>query len=255
VSLESDRPPPELTPAQRKLFDDEPGLAEDAVNAVMKELGAAIFGHFSREEMLSIATLGALEATTTFEPAAGQAYRIWGFFAAVRRVLDCRREDHARHAKTRALLRANVLVYFGSASAEVEVGVDTDASLANKLHGFTSPTLALAVLEVAAQEPTTGGEDEVVEREAAARAGDALRQALPAAGTDERRMFDLHFGEHKPLTEVATAMGVDKAGYRTFVRRFHEALAALREELAKRGIKKIPPWREDASGRALDEGG
>jgi DNA-directed RNA polymerase specialized sigma24 family protein len=255
VSRGAGRPPPKLTPAQRKLFDDEPGLAEEAVGAVFKELGAASFRQFSWEEMVSIATLGALEATATFDPAAGTTYRTWGFFAAVHKVLQSRRQDHTQYAKAKALLYANALLYFGSASAGIALGVDTDASLWGKLHGFTNPVLGLALLEVAAHEPTVGGEHEIVEREAAARAGDALRQVLSGLGSDERTMIEMHFGERKPLTEVAAAMGVDKQGYRTFVRRFHEVLATLREGLARRGMREMPPWREDASGRALREGG
>jgi hypothetical protein len=93
------------------------------------------------------------------------------------------------------------------------------------------------------------------EFEAAAVAGDALRAVLPPEGSDERRMLEMHFVERVPLTEVAAAMGVDDSGYRTFVRRFHELLASLRDGLYRRGIMEIPAWREDLSGHALRDGG
>jgi len=248
-------PPPPLTPAQRALFESEPNLAEEAAAAARKTLGAVRFRHLSWEDLVSIAAVGAMEATATFNPATGSSYRTWGFFAAVHAVIDAGRTEHERHAKTRALLRASAMVYFAQAQAAVEIGVDTDASLTDKLHGFSNPVLGLALLEVAAAKPTTGGEGEAVEIEAAARAGDALREALPESGSDERTMIEMRFGKQMPLTEVAAAMGVDERGYRTFVRRFHAAVAAVREGLRQRGIRELPPWREGVSGRALAEVG
>lgn len=246
-------PPPPLTPAQRALFEKEPGLAEEAAEAGRRALGTASFLHLSWEEMVSIATIGALEATVTWNPTAGSSYRTWGFFAALHAVLDAGRVEHQRYAKTRALLRASAMAFFAQAEVGIDLGVDTEASLTDKLHGFSNSVVGLAMLEVAAARPTTGGEDEVAELEAAARAGDALREVLPEVGSDERRMLELRFGEQRPLTEVAAVMGVDARGYRTFVRRFHAVVAALREGLEKRGIRELPPWREAVSGRALAE--
>ena len=57
------------------------------------------------------------------------------------------------------------------------------------------------------------------------------------------------------MSEVAAAMGYEGGRYRTFVRRFHDALAALRTGLKKRGIKERPPWRRGVSGHALGDDG
>jgi DNA-directed RNA polymerase specialized sigma24 family protein len=247
--------PAELTPAQRALFDGEPGLAEEAALAALKGAGEARFRHLAWEEMVSIASVAAMEATATFDPATGEPYRTWGFFAAVHAVLESWREEGRQYAKARALIRASAMVYFGRASASVDIGFETDGTLTAKLHSFTNPVLGLALEEVAALVPTAGGEDGAAEMLAAARAGEALRAVLPAEGSEERRMLEMHFAQRMPLTEVAAAMGVEGSKYRTFVRRFHEVLASLRDGLRKRGIAEMPSWREGVSGRALEEEG
>ena len=178
-----------------------------------------------------------------------------GLLAAVHKVLQAGREEGRRYAKARALVRASAMAYFGRASASVEIGFETDASLTAKLNGFTNPVLGLAMMAVATLTPTAGSADEAAEIEAAALAGDALREVLPAEGSEERRMLEMHFAQGMPLTEVAAAMGVGGPGYRTFVRRFHDVLASLREGLRERGIGERPPWREEVSGHALREEG
>lgn len=175
----------------------------------------------------------------------------WAFFAAVHALIESVREENKRYARQMTMLRARVLSYFAETDVGVELGVDTEATIAEKLHGMTDPVLGLALAEIATAKTTTGGEDERVELEAAALAGDALRQVLPPAGSEERRMLEMHFVEQRPLTEVAAAMGVDAHGYSSFVRRFHGVLASLRDGLAKRGIKERPPWREEVSGHVL----
>ena len=244
-------PAPALTPEQRGRFDDEPGLAEEAVAAALSAMGPARFRHLSRDELLSIASIGAMEAATTFDPTRGDTYRTWGFFAALHAVLEGAREEQRRYAKVIALIRASAMVYFAETDVGVEVGVDTEASVKEKLHGFTNPLLGLALAAVAAAKPETGGQDELIEREAAARAGDALREVLQDLTADERRMIELRFVEEKTLAEVAAAMGVHARGYRTFVRRYHELLASLREGLSARGIREMPPWIEEVSGHTL----
>jgi DNA-directed RNA polymerase specialized sigma24 family protein len=204
-------PPPPLTPEQRALFESEPDLAEAAVAAAIKDLGKEGFRHLSRDEMLSIATIGAMEAATTFDPASRAKYRTWAFFRALHAVLNASSRERRRHAKTNALLRANVTAYSGRATAEVEIGVDTDASLVDKLHGFSDPVLGLALLEVAAFKPSAGGDDEV---EAAALAGDALRDVLPPVGSAERRMLEMHFAEKMPLSEGPRRWASTRAGMR-----------------------------------------
>jgi RNA polymerase sigma factor (sigma-70 family) len=242
----------ELTPAQRALFESAPGLAEEAAHVAVRGAGEARFRHLSWEEMVSIATIAAMEATTTFDPAGGESYRTWAFFSAVCKVIDAGREESRRYAKVKAAIRANAMVYFGRVAAgEVEIGVDTEASLTDKLYAVTNPVIGLALLEAAVSRQVAGEEDEVAEVDAAARAGEALRQALPAEGTDERRMLELHFVQRKPLAEVARDMGVDARGYRTFLRRFDQVLAGIRDGLLRRGIAEMPPWREDVSGRPL----
>jgi hypothetical protein len=249
-------PPTALTPAQRVLFASEPGLPAEAVTAALKGMGERRFRHLPREDMLATAALAAMEAAVTFDPARGLEYRSWAFFAAMHAVMMTGREEHARYARATAMIHAGVLMYFGQASVPADVGFETESSLAEKLHNYTSPVVGLALMELAASRPTSGGEDEEIERLAAARAGAALRAVLPAEGSEERRWLDLHFGQRLPLTQVAAAMGVDTAaGYRTFVRRFHAVLASLREGLERRGIRELPPWRADVSGHALGDGG
>jgi RNA polymerase sigma factor (sigma-70 family) len=240
-----------LTPEQLALFKSEPLVPEEAVAATLKGMGAALFRHLEREDLRSIATIAVMESTASYDPARGSTYRTWAFFAAVNALLQNGRAEHQRHAKARALVRASVLMYLGRSSLGVDIGVETEETLTAKLHSYTNPVVVLALKEVAAMKPTTGGEDEVGELETAARAGDALREALSHCGAEERRVLEMHFRDGIPLTEVAAALGVDASGYRTFVRRFHDALAALREALAKRGIRERPPWREEVAGEVL----
>ena len=248
-------PPTALTPEQLARFHSEPGLPEAVVAATVKAMGESLFRHLERDDLLSIARIAVLEAAAKYDPALGSSYSTFAFFTAVSKVLLSAREEHQRYAKARGMVRASVLMYFAQASVGAEIGVETEETLNAKLHGYTNPVIALALKEVAAIEPTVGGEDEPVELEAAARARDALREALSRCAADERRMLELHFRDGLPLTEVAAAMGVEPRGYRTFVRRFHDALAAIREVLAKRGIPERPPWREAVGGEVLGEGG
>lgn len=255
MSRRAPRPPSALTPEQRERFDSEPGLAEEAARAALQILGRACFRHLEWEEMMAIAAIGVMEATVSFDPACGSSYRTWAFFKGVHRVLDAAREEAEQHGKTRALVRATVLTYFAQASTSIDLGFETEASLTDKLHDFTDPVLALAMLEVAASRSSAGGEDEIAEREAAERAGDALREVLAELPPDDRRMIDLHFVERIPLTQVAAVMGGDKVSYWVFVRRFHEVMAALRRGLERRGIAEAPPWMEGISGNALGPAG
>jgi DNA-directed RNA polymerase specialized sigma subunit len=250
VSLRVVPPPSPLTPAQRALFDSEPDLAADAADAAYRELGGACFRHLSRAEMLSIATIAAMEATVTFDPAlVGAKYRPWAFFRAMGAVLNAAKREGMQYGKTNALIRAHMMTHFGRATAEVESD-DTDESLTDKLHDFSNPVLGLALAAVAAGTPA-GDVDEVAEVEVAAMAGEALRVVLPPVGSAERRMLEMYFVERKSLAQVATAMGVDERRHKTFARRFDQVLASLRAGLLARGICEMPPWQEDMSGRAL----
>jgi len=251
VSLRVVPPPSPLTPAQRELFDSEPDLAADAADVAYRELGGACFRHLSRDEMLSIATIAAMEATVTFDPTlVGAKYRPWAFFRAMGAVLNAAKREGMQYRKTNALIRAHMMAHFGRATAEVDIGVDTDESLTDKLHDFSNPVLGLALAAVAAGTPA-GDVDEVAEVEAAAMAGEALRAVLPPVGSAERRMLEMYFVERKSLAQVATAMGVDERRHKTFARRFDQVLASLRAGLLARGICEMPPWQEDVSGRAL----
>jgi len=247
-----------LTPEQRRLFDSEPELPTQAAAAAIKGAGRAAFRHLAFAEMVSIATIGAMEATQVYDPAEGTSYRKYAFFAAVLAVLGEVRREKKGHAKMRAMLRASAMVYFTEVDVDVEIGVDTDESLVAKLNGFSNTILGLAVSHVATMAvPGSFEEDELGEREAAAQAGEALRALLPAPGSAERTVIDLYFVQGLPLTKVAEAMGIDKPRYQTFRRRFHELMASLREGMEARGIDGRAPWREDISGHALtapDEG-
>jgi DNA-directed RNA polymerase specialized sigma subunit len=240
-----------LTRAQRALLDAEPDLPERAARAAVRSYGEARFCHLSWEERIAIAALGVLEATRRYDPSRGQTYRDWAFFAGVNRLLDAGREERAAYAKARALVRAAALSHFAEAQPRVEIGVDTTESLAAKLAAFSDPLVGHALMALAVAPLSEGGEEELVEREAAARAAEALRAALPPPGTEERRMLELHFVKRAPLTEVAASLGVPEPGYRTFVRRFQEVLAALRRRLREGGIDELPPWREDVGGAPL----
>jgi RNA polymerase sigma factor (sigma-70 family) len=244
--------PGPLTPEQRALFDSEPSVAADAAAAACKELGGPGFRHLERDEMLSIATIAAMDAARTFDPALGAArYRAWAFFSAFERVIDAARRDGVQYKKARALVQAHAMAYLRRATvAEVEIGVDTDESLTDKLHDFSNPMLGVAVAAVAAGTPA-GDVDEAAEVEAAAMAGEALRAALPPVGSDERQMLEMHFVRRMSLGQVAAAMGVGERQYCTFTRRFDRALASIRAGLLQRGVYEMPPWRVDVSGRAL----
>ena len=118
MSLRVVPPPSPLTPAQRALFDSEPpDLAADAADHGYRELGGKCFRHLSRAEMLSIATIAAMEATVTFDPALGAKYRPWAFFRAMGAVLNAAKREGMQYRKTNALIRAHMMAHFGRATA------------------------------------------------------------------------------------------------------------------------------------------
>lgn len=239
-----------LTAAQRALLDAEPELPARVVSAAMR-CGAGRSAGLGWEELMSIAAVGVLEAARRFDPARSASFREWAFFNGLHHVLDAARDERQTHGRAVARLRAAAMTYFADAEAKLELGVDTTESLAAKLAAFCDPLVGLAMMEVATGPAGTGGEDELVEREAAARAGAALREVLPPPGSEERRMLELHFVKRAPLSKVAEAMGVPESGYRSFVRRFHLVLGELRRGLAERGLHEMPPWREDLGGTPL----
>jgi RNA polymerase sigma factor (sigma-70 family) len=244
-----------LTPAQWDLYNGEPDLPTKVAAAAVKAMGEVAFRHLSWDDLSQIAAVGVLEATASFDPTRGGEYERYAFFSALGVVLDSARTEHERYTKARALVRASALIYFRDTQLVMEIGCETEESITAKLHGYTSTTVARAMLEVASMKPTTGGVEEAEERRAAARAGEALRAVMPAPGSVERRVLEMHFGLGMPLTEIAAEMGVDGTGYRTFVRRFHDVLEGMGEGLAARGIRERPAWMQGVSGRALAEDG
>jgi DNA-directed RNA polymerase specialized sigma24 family protein len=242
-----------LTPAELALFQSEPGLPAQAAKEASKAAGMKVFDYLKPGDLAAIAAVGALEATRTYDPAGETPYRAWAYFNAVRAVLDAARWENRAHAKIRALLRASACVYFAGAPVGVDVGFETDASLLEKLHGFTNPVLGLAIAYVATLEPETGGEDEVIAVETAARTGDALRELLPAPGTVQRQVIDLHFVQGLSLAQVAEVLGYEKSAYTTFWRNFQALMSWLRTGLVARGINQRPAWREEVSGRVLGD--
>jgi DNA-directed RNA polymerase specialized sigma subunit len=244
-----------LTPAQRALFDSEPGIAYEAADAAWKAAGPQRWRHLTFDEVVSIATIGALEATATYDSDEALTYRCWAFFSAVHAVFHAGRDERARYVKEKALLRATVLQHYARTGENFEIGWDTEEEIAGKIHGFSDTVVDVAAKIVASMEPAERAVDEVVERETAAAAGDALRELMPEPGSPERAMLEMRFTQHMPLTQVAEAMGVAPSGYSTFVRGFHKLLAKIRAGLKARGITEMPPWLEDVSGQALGDSG
>ena len=238
---------PTLTPEQRALFDSAPGLAARAVAAVANERG------ISQEydaEPLSTATVAAMEATVTYDARRGVSYDQWGFFHACYAIYNTFRDDKSHHTKMLALVRAAFLVHYAHATETFDLFGDTEAAYEEKLHGFSGSPIGHALLYVATLVPTTGGDDDdAVERLAAARAGNALRQVIDGLQPEERRMLDLCYEDGNPMTEAAAILGEDD--YRAFTYQFHKLLARLKVRLSALGMREMPSWREDISGKAL----
>ncbi len=245
--------PPTLTPRQRARFDEVADVPEKAVPAAIKHYGRRTFRHLSDKAMLSTAVVAVMEAAASYNPTKGSTYRGWAFFSAIRALLEEARDESKRYGRVVAVLRAGLMVHAAQVDERIEIGVDGVDELTAKLHRASDGFYARALLELSASDPpvVSDAEEDRALHEAAVWAGEVLRKALAAFNPPQRTVLHQHFAERKPLTEIAAQMGVPAPRYSTFVRRFHELIAAVGVRLRELGMIELPPWSSELSGTAL----
>jgi DNA-directed RNA polymerase specialized sigma subunit len=163
------------------------------------------------------------------------------------------RDEHKHYGRVLAVLRAGLTIHAVHVDERIEIGVDGVDELTAKLDRAGDGFYARALLELAASDPpvVSDAEEDLALHEAAMWAGDVLRKALASFDDAQRNVLALRFTKRKSLREIATQMGVPPPRYSTFVRRFHDLIAAVGVCLRELGMIDLPPWSSDLSGTAL----
>ncbi len=236
--------PPTLSPEQHKLWASCPDAAHRAVAAVVAELGAVA----PPEEMLAVAVHGTLEAAVTYDAERGGNYADWALFYAALRVWEWVRGTQGTDQEARSRIRTAMFRFLAHDQRILDPWAARETSR-QVLRGFSDGLLMAGYL---AMDGTVGarGEDDLLEIEAAAHTGRALRKVTEELPPEQRRLLDRCIGHGETIKVAALETG---KGYRAVLREYHEILARMGTKLGCLGIDEMPPWRADVSGEVFPD--
>ncbi|NUO50991.1 MAG: sigma-70 family RNA polymerase sigma factor [Polyangiaceae bacterium] len=191
----------------------------------IRRAATAVAGRFgaSRDDLMGVGFLAAIEVTRTFDPRRNDDIAAFGYQRIAGEMIDHvlreRRTDHHRLVVTahRFVSKVSGVIEVGDPFAdeptpwmEVRAALDTCA--------------AAAVVALGAGREPSDPEQAIDEL----RLGIAMARAVRRLSDEHRRLIDLVFFEERTLDEAAVALGLSS---RTARRRKREALEALRDAL------------------------
>ena len=239
-----------LTPEQTCLLEsiDVDATAERAVRAVVREWGQVM----SRDDMFQECRFGVVRSAQSYEPG-GCSFEKWAFFAACHAILEGSLSErrHDRMAKYRNLIgrvRQAAFAHMGQEHRLFDAFRDTADFVAAQRNGYSNSTLVRMAATVSSGPFASGGEEEVLEREAAQRAISALKSLVEELQPEQRELLELHFRDGIPLVRIAAMRGQP---YPALLAQYHALEKVLGARLSGRGIAELPPLPEEASGAVL----
>jgi RNA polymerase sigma factor (sigma-70 family) len=191
----------------------------------IRRAAKAVAGRFgaSRDDLMGVGFLAAIEVTRTFDPRRNDDISAFGYQRIAGEMIDHvlreRRTDHHRLVVTahRFVSKVSGVLELGEPFAdepaawmEIRAALDTCA--------------AAAVVALGAGREPSDPEQAIDEL----RLGVAMARAVRRLSDEQRRLIDLVFFEERTLDEAAVALGLSS---RTARRRKREALEALRDAL------------------------
>lgn len=239
-----------LTPDQQKLYEgtDVESVVQRAARAVVRDWGQ-IMPH---DDLLQEGRIAVALATRTFDPAEG-SFEAWAFLSACYGMLESSRSE-VRHSTMKrfgnliSAVRVAAFGHFARDERTFDAWHDSQAFMREQRNGFSDSTLLKMARAVASCPVTTGGEDELVERETAARAARALKVLVDNLRSDQQELLDLCFVKGLSVKQVAANLGQK---YQDVLKRYHELERLIGARLAGQGFRGMPSLPEESGGTIL----
>jgi RNA polymerase sigma factor for flagellar operon FliA len=207
----------------------------------------------AREELEALGYEGLVQAARAFDPAQGVPFTTFARFRIMGAMLDGVREE-ARFWRQQAAGRRAAVAWLEEEHGTVDVLHVTEEEARQDMGSFLDG-LAAAIFSnmVVAAQPERAGEDELLVREAIARARWALDRAMAGLGAYDQGILRAVYYEGKTAKEAASEAGLS---YPSFRRHLKGATLHLAARLRALGVTQAPPVMDGvwASGMSQGEG-
>ncbi len=196
---------------------------QPTIRRAAKAIGARF--HVDAEDLVGIGYMAAVEVTRTFDPRPNDDGTVFGYARLAGEMLDAVAKERATDA-TRLIAVMHRFACKASGSLEPVDPYADEEEVRRQLDAALASVAAAAVLGVAASRAQATA-DEAIDT---SRLVAALQRGLNALPEEQRALIRLVFFEGATLEVAAAALGLSE---RTARRRKREALAALRDGLAR----------------------
>jgi hypothetical protein len=233
-----------------------PAVPEEAVAHLLEEYPYAAD---KKDDLLQEAYAGTAEGILTFDRSKAtfdetkpenDPLRQWVFFSALRAAQLVLRKDK-RHKRLLQQVWAAVTLHCQGTHRTFDMERETTETYRAALSDFRDGAAAAACVGAALWEPPADGDDDLVERETAARCAAGLEQALGGLSGRRHDLLRLHFADDMPVKAAAAARG--ERGYRADLVEFHRAVDLVRARFVGMGFDELPPFPREADGTILRE--
>jgi hypothetical protein len=221
-----------LTRDERNLVKSVPGVAERAVRDVCRRHG----GNPRNPDLLQRAHLGIYKAALSHDPEVGPFLQ-WAYYKATSAVMDGLKADR-RQRKVLIAARIAGCIYLATkrhCPEKIDPGATEDELFEGLVDIGQEHVVAAFVGATVAAEPPEGEED-LIEREAWAKARQVLGAELARLREDQRELLTA-YAHGRDLKSVATGRGVN---YWALLDEWRALLRMLRARLGWRGVKSFP---------------
>ena len=223
-----------LTAAQQELVRTASHLVDKIARAIARRGGA-----LDLDELASLGRAGLVEAAQTFDPSFGVNFEGFAWPRVHGAMKNGAKRERAEH---RARMTAAIAASYAYAESQVDEGdpmTDTERDIHARIDASCDGFVAAMALGYFTAAARVEGEEAAAERDAHARAVEALREARESLPERDRRLIELHYEEQLDLKEVATRLGFSYISARRY---HHAAVQRLGARVRGRGVGAAPAY-------------
>ncbi|WP_437951741.1 sigma-70 family RNA polymerase sigma factor [Sorangium sp. So ce296] len=235
---------PLLTPKQRALAE----RALPKVEARARWYARRYAGLVDREQLVAAGGAAVVEAARRYDAAEGVPFEGYALARIDGSMLDLVRAETAARRRDVAMRRA-----MAALSAHHPGGFDVlrdgPEEIQARLQAFSDGLATVGLVAAAEAARRSWSDEDAAERVDYAAVMRALGEALAELSEDERRALGAVFVDGMDMHEAAAFLGV---AYITVRRRLERGRERLRKALVRRGVRSMPPPRNEPElGRVL----